>query len=234
MPNPEASWPQISQATLADQAYALIRDRILDGDIAPGAFARELELSEAMGVSRTPIREALGRLASEGFLERIPHRGFRVPAESITRQLELYPIVSALDLLAGKLAFPLMTPADIEELRSINRQMSTAMRNGEVNRETELNSRFHQIVANKSGNQHLSELLDDLRSRLLRFELWFYSSQDHTEASIEEHTQVLDALESGKVAGALEIYERNMRLTQTTLSERRATADSKETAPGMA
>ena len=63
-----------------------------------------------MGVSRTPIREALGRLASEGFLERLPHRGFRVPEESLGNLLELYPIVASLELLAGRLALEQFTP----------------------------------------------------------------------------------------------------------------------------
>ena len=75
------TWPHISTTTLADQVYAVLRDRIVGGEIRPGEFIREQEVSQGLGVSRTPVREALGRLASEGFAERIPHRGFRIPAD---------------------------------------------------------------------------------------------------------------------------------------------------------
>src|SRR5690606_1919413 len=71
-PMADRQWPQIKPLTFADQVYEALRDRILEGELSPGEFIREQEVSEAMGVSRTPVREALGRLASEGFLERIP------------------------------------------------------------------------------------------------------------------------------------------------------------------
>ena len=79
--------------TSADIAYAVLKHGIIHGELAPGSRLRADELAKQLGMSRTPVREALGRLASEGFLERIPHRGFRVPEESIADLLELYPIL---------------------------------------------------------------------------------------------------------------------------------------------
>ena len=101
-------WPRPKPAPSSEQVYRAVRARIMDGALAPGHFLREKDL-ESMGVSRTPIREALGRLASEGFLERLPHRGFRVPEESLGNLLELYPIVASLELLAGRLALERFT-----------------------------------------------------------------------------------------------------------------------------
>jgi DNA-binding GntR family transcriptional regulator len=204
---------------LADQVYRGIRDRILDGDILPGEFLREQELSTAMEVSRTPVREALGRLASEGFLERIPHRGFRVPAEPFTGLLSLYPIVSALDRLSGMLAFPQMAKAELGHLRRINQRLREAMDRADVSQARELNNEFHDYIAQQSGNERLRDLLDDLRSQLKRLETWYYSYREHTEQSIREHDELIDALEKGEHEAALSIFEGNMRLTRIALAE---------------
>src|SRR5690606_11467686 len=123
-PMADRQWPQIKPLTCAGQVYEALRDRILEGELSPGEFIREQEVSEAMGVSRTPVREALGRLASEGFLERIPHRGFRIPEEPLREVLDVYPIVSALEVLCGRLALPRLEPADIERLKAINAKLA--------------------------------------------------------------------------------------------------------------
>lgn len=212
-------WPKIRSSTLADQVYEAVRNRILDGELEPGEFAREQELSSAMGVSRTPVREALGRLASEGFLERIPHRGFRVPTEAVSRILEVYPIVSALELLAGRLAFPEVDDEDLEELRAINGELRDAMEAEDVDAAIELNNDFHALIADRSGNQTLIELLEELRMQIRRLETWYYSYRQHTEQSVREHATLIDALETGELERALAIFERNMAGTLYTLRE---------------
>jgi len=212
-------WPKVSQVTLADQAYTAIRARIMSADMAPGAFVREQDVSEALGVSRTPVREALGRLASEGFLERIPHRGFRVPDEAVSALLELYPIVSALDLLAGRLALPKLTPETIKELRELNASLSRSADSGDVRERIELNNRLHHLICEQSGSQRLTELLDDLRSQVTRMELWYYSQRSRTDESVADHEAFLDAVEAGNHDLALELLEHNMALTLKGLSE---------------
>lgn len=215
----DTRWPRISQSTLADRVYEVVRDRILDGKFEPGKFIREQEIGDAMGVSRTPVREALGRLASEGFVERIPHRGFQVPAEPFDRLLELYPVVSALESLAGELAFPRLDDADLAHLREINARLRRRMDEGDVQGELEANNEFHRYIAERSGNRRLAELLDDLRSQLTRLETWYYSYAEHTERSISEHEELLGAFERGDLERALEILEENMALTYRALVE---------------
>lgn len=216
---PRSPWPKVSQTTLADQAYKVIRSRILNGDMALGEFVREQDVSAALGVSRTPVREALGRLASEGFLERIPHRGFRVPEEPLDTLLELYPIVSALELLAGRLALPRLTADDIATLRSINRALAASIESGDVRRRIELNNRFHHFLCERSGSQRLSDLLDDLRSQLSRLEHWFYSQQNRTEESIAQHDELIQAVEAGDHERALAVLESNMSMTYERFAE---------------
>lgn len=219
----ESPWPKASQTTLADQAYSAIRARILDGDLALGEFVREQEVSEALGVSRTPVREALGRLASEGFLERIPHRGFRVPEEPMGELLELYPIVSALEVLAGRLALPRLTEEDVEHLKEINRKLDEGRDSGDVRRLIELNNEFHHFICERSGSRRLTELLDDLRSQVRHLELWYYSERDRTEESVAEHDELIRAIEEDDHAEALQILERNMALTYRRFADEHAT-----------
>jgi DNA-binding GntR family transcriptional regulator len=209
-------WPLPETRTLSQQVYRAVRARILDGSLEPGEFVREKDL-EAMGVSRTPIREALGRLSSEGFLERLPHRGFRVPEESLGNLLELYPIVASLELLAGRLALERFTPADLEELKAVNRRLAEARDRGDVRAMLEQNTRFHRLISERGGNRRLVMLLDDLRSQLTRLELWYYSHQDRTQRSIREHEEIIAAIEAGDRPRALALFERNMSLTYRSL-----------------
>lgn len=204
--------------TLAEQVYRAVRARIIEGELAPGSFLREKDL-EVLGVSRTPIRDALGRLASEGFLERLPHRGFRVPEESAGQLLELYPIVASLELLAGRAALERFTPEDLARLREINRRLAESRDRGDARAIVEENNRFHRLISERSGNRRLASLLDDLRSQLGRLELWYYSHRERTQRSIREHEELIGAIENDDRARALSILEHNMSLTYRSLVE---------------
>lgn len=200
----EDAWPHISTSTLADRVYSVLRDRIVHREIGPGVFIREQEVSQALGVSRTPVREALGRLASEGFAERIPHRGFRVPEESIDDLLELYPIVAELEVLAGKTALRRLDAGDLRMLREVQSRFEDAVHRDDPPAGIELNRQFHHLLLRKSGNRKLSELLDDLRSRILRLELWSFAHINQREASVRQHEDILDAIEQDAFDRALE------------------------------
>jgi DNA-binding GntR family transcriptional regulator len=212
------TWPLPAARTLSDQVYHAVRSRIMAGALAPGTFLREKDL-ETMGVSRTPIREALGRLASEGFLERLPHRGFRVPEESLANLLELYPIVASLELLAGRLALDRFTAEDVSRLREINARLAEARDRGDVRAMLDLNTAFHRLITDRGGNRRLALLLDDLRSQLTRLELWYYSGPERTQRSIQQHEEIIAAVEQGDRSRALELLERNMSLTYWSLTQ---------------
>lgn len=214
-----SAWPRIPSRTLADEVYEAVRSRILDGQFRPGEFVREVDLNEALGVSRTPVREALGRLASEGFLERIPHRGFRLPEEAFGDLLELYPVVAALDLLAGRLALPRLTQHDLEWLRELNQSLRTARDRKDVQALIEGNNRFHRRFAERSGNRRLCDLLDDLRMQLTRLERWYYSDRAKAEESISQHEEIIESIERGDHPRALSLLESNMFLTYQRLQE---------------
>lgn len=214
------NWPVVRSDTLTNQVYEILREKVISGEMTPGEFIREKEVSERLGVSRTPVREALGRLASEGFLERIPHRGFQLPEESIGDLIELYPIITALEELAAKEAFDRLDAEAIAELRRVNAQYQKACRNKDVYAGIDRNHEFHDLLSRRSGNSRLCRMLTELRSKVRSLEVWAFSDSGHWQKSAEEHEAVLDAIESKDYSRALEILEDNRLTTYRQYLER--------------
>lgn len=214
-----ARWRSIPNSTLADQVYEAIRDGILDGELKAGEFAREKQISEAMGVSRTPVREALARLASDGFLEKIPHRGFRVPEEDLSRILDTYSIVAALELLSIRLAFTQVEDQDLTRLRGINSDLRNSILTDDIQKMIDLDNRFHALIAKRSGNRELIDFLSELKAKIRPLETWYYSFEENIEKSVEEHKAIIEALETGNLDRALTIVERNIGSTLVLLKE---------------
>lgn len=206
------SWTRLTTTTLTERVYHALRDRIIAGKVAPGEFIREQEVSARLGVSRTPVRESLGRLASEGFVERIPHRGFRIPKESIAELVELYPIIGALELVAARLSFPVMDAETLRRLREINQEYEQAKHENNVEAGIELNNQFHHLLSEHCGNRRLCDLLDELRAHVKRLEIWAFSDTSEWDASIVEHDEILEAIESKNYERGLAALEKN-RLT---------------------
>ena len=210
-----AAWAQISTTTLTDRVYAALRDGILRGRHGAGEFVREEDVSRSLGVSRTPVREALARLAREGFLEHIARRGFRVPRESIQRLLDLYPIVCTLELLAGEAAFPKLTADDIARLREINQRCLEATERQDTRASIEWNNQFHHVLSERCGNDRLCALLDELRAQVLRLEFWSAEHPGHVYEATSQHEEIVREIEQGRFAEALAILKLNRLSTLT-------------------
>lgn len=207
------TWPLLRTATLTDQVYQILRDRVLAANLAPGEFIREQDVSERLQVSRTPVREALGRLASEGFLERIPHRGFRVPEESAAELVEFYPIICALEELAAQESFPLLDADAINELRELNRSYGEAFAKQDIGAGIAINHQFHHLLSARSTNGRLLRMLDELRAKVKSLEIWAFSHISGWPESIQEHDQILDAIDAKKYDRAIEVLMKNRSTT---------------------
>jgi DNA-binding GntR family transcriptional regulator len=224
------SWPVVKPDTLTDKVYDVLREKVISGEMAPGEFIREQEVSERLGVSRTPVREALARLASETFLERIPHRGFRLPEEAITDLIELYPIITALEVLATKEALSLIDAELIGRLREINSNYKDAYEAKEVYAGIDFNHEFHDLLSERSGNKRLYRMLHELRSKVRGLEIWAFSDIGHWETSIQEHEAVLAAIERKDFPSALEVLEKNRLTTYREFIKHAAHEDGAEKA----
>lgn len=213
------AWPLLSSTTLTDQVYGVLRDRVLSGGWEVGRFIREQDISDKLGVSRTPVREALGRLASEGFLERIPHRGFRLPSQSATDLLDLYPILTSLEVLAAQQSFAQIGEEELEKLRAVNRGYQLAYDRADIREGIELNNRFHHLLSEGSHNARLCEMLDELRAEVGRLEVWAFSNISQWDLSIREHDEILNAVAACDYDRALATLEENRLMTYTDFGE---------------
>jgi DNA-binding GntR family transcriptional regulator len=209
-------WPQIGKSrTLTEEVYEEVRRRLLSGYWSPGAFIREADLATAMGVSRTPVREALGRLASEGWVERIPHRGFQVPQRSMEELLDLYPVLQALEALAGELAFPRLDEAGLREMEEANAAFEAALERNDTFAAVELNDRYHEVLSDHCGNPVLREMLKDIREEIRRVEFVdFMKVLEEVGGGtrrkwVRQHQQVVDAVRLGDFEVAKETLHEN-------------------------
>lgn len=214
------TWPVLKPETLTDQVYEILREKVISGKIPPGEFIREQDVSEKLGVSRTPVREALARLASERFLERIPHRGFRLPEETVDDLIEIYPIMTALEVLGTREAFEHLDEEAMEELRKINGAYEKAFNENDVYAGIDTNHEFHSQLSARSGNKRLHKMLGDLRSRVRSLEIWAFSDIEHWQKSIKEHEEILQAIEKKQYEKALDILQKNRLTTYQAFTKR--------------
>lgn len=189
-------------ASAADQAYAFIHEGIVSGDLPAGSHLREEDLADQIGVSRTPIREALRRLASEGVVEFAPNRGAQVAAWSERDLAEIFDLRAVLEGFAARLAARNGTPDDVARLRELAEAME-ALADGRardrIDRISELNREFHALIIEVAGNRHLSGLVAGLVQVPLVHRTFRRYSDTELRRSMGHHRELIEAIERGDV-----------------------------------
>ena len=154
--------------SLKDHVYNYISKKINDGSLKPDDKISELQISEAMNISRTPIREALIQLASEGLLENTPRRGFRVKCIDLKKAQELYEIIGLLDSRIACLTVDSISEENIRNMEFLADTMDAAIEQGLSAKYYELQIQFHDIYTNLYDNQEMILLLNQLKNQFLR------------------------------------------------------------------
>jgi DNA-binding GntR family transcriptional regulator len=203
--------------TLWQRVYDHLREEILSGSLTPGAELSEVALAESLGVSRGPIREAIGRLASEGLVTVRPRRGAVVSSLSTEEFIELYQVREALELLAVKLAVPRLRPDDITVLQALIDEMSARAERNQVVAFFEANSAFHLRLVEASGNAKLLELYKQLLAQLGRYRLRSLTLRGNLERSVAEHAAILRAVKRGDAERAAHLMSEHIRVPQRSL-----------------
>src|SRR6478735_5530363 len=177
---------------LRDRAYVVIRDAIVDGTLAPGERLRDQELTQWLGLSRTPVREALARLEADGLVETAPQRFTRVAPLDRREAADAFPVVAALHALAAELALPRLTDADRGAMRAANDAFAHALRNADVDAALAADDAFHGVFVTASANAEITRALDRLMPRIRRLERLRFSSLGG-RASVKQHAEILTA-----------------------------------------
>ncbi|MBE58984.1 MAG: GntR family transcriptional regulator [Gammaproteobacteria bacterium] len=186
----------IVRAPLHVQVAERLRVGIDSGELAPGARLNEVELCNDMGVSRTPLREAIRSLATEGLVELQPNRGAIVSVVSSEDVTEILPIMASLEGLGGRLAAVNMKSEKILQVRNIHNQMISHYRNGAVDDYFETNRLIHELITEGSGNQTLVDTINNLSAKVRRARFSAHMTQESWAKAVAEHEEMIDALES--------------------------------------
>lgn len=199
---------------------AKIRDsleqRIIEGELGIGKRLDEAELSGHYGVSRTPVREALQRLAESGLAEHLPRRGTFVRAPGLSEIVEMFEVMAELECMAVRLATRRASSADIAALTASNEACRAALADGDIKGYYELNAKLHRQIYKMSGNSFLANEAQRLHDRLRPFRRLQLRVRGRMNESMEEHDIILAAIRDGDVQYAVEIMRKHI----TILGER--------------
>lgn len=179
---------------LRDVVFNTLRQAILRGELKPGERLMEIQLANKLGVSRTPIREAIRKLELEGLVLMIPRRGAEV-AEITEKSLrDVLEVRGALEELAVKLACQKITDAQIQELRVAEKAFELALQSGDVTTYAEADVKFHDVIYLATDNQRLIQLLSNLREQMYRYRVEYLKREEAHETLLIEHKRIIETI----------------------------------------
>jgi DNA-binding GntR family transcriptional regulator len=210
LPDPVAAPDRLNIASVVDQVYEAIRERITSGSLARGARVHQEDLAEELGVSRTPVREALRRLAAEGLVEMRTNRGARVADVDQAGMRVSYEARTVIEPGAARLAAAQRLEEPLARMRAAVAEQRRSLRN--VRRSFEANREFHLALAAASGNEFLSQFAE--RLWVARIGETIYERQVETQErmllDVREHEQILEAIEAGDARRAESLTRRHL------------------------
>lgn len=207
----------LDHRTLWQRVHDHLRDEIISGSLIPGTELHEVTLAGSLGVSRGPIREALGRLATEGLVTIRPRRGAVVRALSSEEFIEAYQVREALEMMAVRLAVPRLTAEDLAAMERLIEEMALRAETGDVQGFFEANTEFHQRFFKAADNHMLAELYRQLRGQIDRHRLRSLELRGDLRRSIAEHRAILRAAKRGDVERAVHLTSGHIRVPQIRL-----------------
>jgi DNA-binding GntR family transcriptional regulator len=192
--------------SLVDQVYSEIRNRILENIWTPGYQALEQEIAQMLGVSRTPVREALIRLEKESFVKVVPRHGMRVLPVSPEDMKDIYEVLTALECFAAeRLAHRRPSAKELQPLVDATQRMSEALERDDLDAWAKADETFHWALVSLSGNKLLLETVMGYWDRAHRARLFTLRLRPKPVNSTKEHMQLVDRLAAGDAAGAVAV-----------------------------
>lgn len=204
---------------LRDVVFNTLRQAILKGELEPGERLMEIQLAERLGVSRTPIREAIRKLELEGLVLMIPRKGAEVAHISETSLREVLEVRRSLEELAIELACQRITEEGIQEVEAAEAAFADAIRRGDAMNIAETDEHYHDMIYQSTGNSRLVQILNNLREQMYRYRLEYIKDADKRQILIVEHEHILKALKSHNIAEAKSAVREHIDNQQLTVSK---------------
>ncbi len=203
---------------LRDVVFNTLRQAILRGELAPGERLMEIQLADRLGVSRTPIREAIRKLELEGLVLMIPRKGAEVAKISAKSLRDVLEVRRSLEELASELACQRMTEEQIRELEEAKKAFDAAVEKGDIMELAETDEKFHDVIFNGTGNARLVQILNNLREQMYRYRLEYIKEEDKRQIIMIEHEKILKAIKARHVAEAKEAMREHIDNQEITVS----------------
>jgi Transcriptional regulators len=188
---------------LRDVVFNTLRQAILKGELKPGERLMEIQLANRLGVSRTPIREAIRKLELEGLVLMIPRKGAEVAQITIKNLQDVLQVRGALEQLAIQIVCKNITEEGIAELKKANKEFEKAIKQGDLTVITDADVEFHEIIYNATNNTRLINILNNLREQMYRYRVEYLKDRNSHAKLVEEHELIIAQLSSGDEIGAV-------------------------------
>lgn len=199
-----------SYKPLREVVSEALREAIVAGVLQPGERLMEIQLAEELGVSRTPVREAIRKLELEGFVVMVPRRGTYVADLSIKDINEVYEIRTSLDVLAAGLAAERITEEELEQMERLLVEIGEYMDKEDIEKIVEVDTKFHDILYRASRNDRLVGIISNLREQFTRFRTVSIAYPGRAKNTLEEHRKLLEAIAQRNVEVAQQLAREHM------------------------
>ena len=202
---------------LRETVCEALRSAIRNGILEPGERLMEVQLAEELGISRTPVREAIRKLEQEGYVIMMPRRGTYVSSVSVNDIKEIFEIRSALESLSTGLAARRIEPDELEKLRALLTEIEGHIQRKDIDKIVETDIEFHGLLYQVSRNERLVTIISNLKEQLARFRTLSMSYPGRLQETLEEHRAMVEAIAANDVEAARDAAERHMERAEETL-----------------
>ena len=206
-----------SYQPLREAVCEALRDAIRKGVLEPGERLMEVQVAEELGISRTPVREAIRKLEQEGYVIMMPRRGTYVADVSESDVKEIFEIRSALEALATGLAARRIEQEELETLQSLLFEIEGYIKQKDIEKIVETDIKFHGLLYQVSRNERLVNIISNLKEQLARFRTLSMSYPGRLYETLEEHSEMVEAIANGDVSAARDAAEHHMERAEKTL-----------------
>ncbi|MCX7712010.1 MAG: GntR family transcriptional regulator [Clostridia bacterium] len=196
---------------LREVIFNTLREAIIVGELKPGERLMEVQLAEKMGVSRTPVREAIRMLELEGLVNMLPRKGAHVAELSVKDIMDVLEVRASLDGLATALAANRITEEEIKSLKHVQNQFANYVEKENLQGSIKKDVEFHEIIYRSSRNDKLIQIVNNLREQVQRFRVIYLKDYVSPKELIKEHAEIVDAITSKNASSALAAAEKHIR-----------------------
>ena len=203
---------------LRDVVFNTLRQAILKGELEPGERLMEIQLAERLGVSRTPIREAIRKLELEGLVLMIPRKGAEVAKISARSLRDVLEVRRALEELAIELACQRMSEEEVGNLQKAQEDFKKAIAEGDAMKIAETDEHYHDVIYEGTQNAKLIQMLNNLREQMYRYRLEYIKDEDKRKILVLEHEKILKTVRERKVADAKEAVREHIDNQEITVA----------------